>query len=165
MATAVSVDVVAQIVESIFATMLDLEVRAVDEPSLPVGDRLTSSVYLEGEWNGAVSLECSRRQACHFAGQFLAADPPDTVDDDVRDVLGELANMIGGNIKSTMDGAIRLSMPSVIEGSHYEVRVCGAEVQDKVAFRFVGGDFCVTVLGGHGWSGTRSLQNASCMVS
>ena len=42
-------------------------------------------------------FECTRDQACQLAGRFLAMDPPEAVDDDVRDMLGELANMIGGN--------------------------------------------------------------------
>ena len=87
----------AQIVESVFATMMSLEVAECGTPWFPSGDRLTSALHLAGDWNGAVLLECDRRQACRFAGRFLSMDPPDTVDDVVRDVLGELANMIGVN--------------------------------------------------------------------
>ncbi|MGA9669903.1 MAG: chemotaxis protein CheX [Terracidiphilus sp.] len=146
MSMEITPDVVTHIVQSIFTTMLDIEVSTVAAPSLPTGDRLTSSVYLEGEWNGAVSLECNHRQACQFAGKLLAMDPPEEVDDDVRDVLGELANMIGGNIKSLMSTDVRLSLPSVIGGSHYEVRICGSKVRDKVGFSFHGGNFWVTIL-------------------
>jgi chemotaxis protein CheX len=71
----------------------------VRDALVPGADRLTSAVHLAGDWNGAVLLECDRRQACRFAGRFLSMDPSDTVDDVVRDVLGELANMIGGNLK------------------------------------------------------------------
>lgn len=146
----VSPDLIAEIVQSVFATMLDLEVSAVESPCLPVGHRLTSSVYLHGDWNGAISLACSHPHACHFAGKFLACDPPESVDDDVRDVVGELTNMIGGNVKSHIPGTIRLSIPSVIDGSDYEMRVCGAQVENTIGFRFAEGDFCVTIRGGHG---------------
>jgi chemotaxis protein CheX len=74
-------------------------------------------------------------------------DPPECVDDDVRDVLGELANMIGGNMKSGMSIGIRLSMPSVMNGRDYDLRVCGAEVQERLAFKCDSGNFWVTVLG------------------
>jgi len=57
---------------------------------------------MAGDWNGAILLECDRRQACQFAGRFLSLDPSDTVDDVVRDVLGELVNMIGGNMKCVL---------------------------------------------------------------
>lgn len=152
MVTEVSVEIVAQIVESIFVTMMDLEVSASKTLCIPAGDRLTSSVYLEGDWNGAVSIECNRQQACQFAGRLLAMDPPATVDDDVRDALGELANMIGGNLKSSMAANTRLSMPSVIVGGDYELRICGSETRNRLAFQLDEGHFWVTVSAKNGVS-------------
>jgi chemotaxis protein CheX len=107
---------------------------------------LTSSVHLSGVWNGALLFECDRRQACQFAGRFLSMNPPEVVTDDVRDVLGELANMIGGNMKSAMATGLSLSMPSVTDGSDYGLRVCGSEIQDRLAFECADGPFWVTLL-------------------
>ena len=136
----------AQIVESVFATMLGLEAAECGTPWFPGADRLTSAVHLAGDWNGAVLLECDRRQACRFAARFLSIDPSDTVDDVVRDVLGELANMIGGNLKCVLSQGIRLSMPSVMDGSDYSLRVCGVEVRHRLAFQCADGIFWITVL-------------------
>lgn len=140
-------EAVVQIVASVFSTMMNVEVSAV-RGAWPAGEeRFTSSVYLEGDWNGAVLLNCNQEQACAFAGNLLCMDPPEAVDDDVRDVLGELANVIGGNLKSVMGGDVRLSLPSVIEGDHYEVQVCGSKVLHRIGFHFGGDVFWVTVLG------------------
>ncbi len=136
----------AQIVESVFATMLSLEVGECGAPWFPNRDRLTAAVHMAGDWNGAVLLECDRRQACQFAGRFLSTDPPDSVDDVVRDVLGELVNMIGGNMKCVLTRGIQLSMPSVVDGSDYSLRVCGANVRDRLAFQCTEGPFWITVL-------------------
>ena len=136
----------AQIAESVFATMMNLEVGQGGTPWFPGGNRLTSALHLAGDWNGAVLLECDREQACRFAGRFLSMDPPDTPDDVVRDVLGELANMIGGNLKCVLTPGIRLSMPSVVDGSDYSVRVVGAEVRERLAFQCAEGPFWITVL-------------------
>lgn len=146
MPTEVNVEMLAEIVQSVFVTMMDLEVSIGDMQWHPsAGERLTSSVQLTGEWNGAVLLECSRHQACQFAGRILASDPPENVDDDVRDVIGELANMIGGNMKSGMANGIRLSMPTVMDGD-YDLRVCGSTVKDRLAFQCAEGHFWVTIL-------------------
>jgi chemotaxis protein CheX len=150
MASNVSVEMVTKIVESIFTTMMDLDVSVSKAQWLPAGDRLTSSVHLEGDWTGVVALECNREQACRFAGQLLSMNPPSTVDDDVRDALGELANMIGGNLKSTLATHARLSMPSVIDGSSHEFLGCGTDSHDKIAFTFHGGNFWITVLARNG---------------
>jgi chemotaxis protein CheX len=136
----------AQIVESVFATMLGLDVGECGTPWFPNGDRLTAAVHMAGDWNGAVLLECDRRQACQFAGRFLSAETPDTVDDVVRDLLGELINMIGGNMKSVLARGIRLSMPSVVDGSDYCVRICGAKVRERFAFQCAEGPFWITIL-------------------
>jgi chemotaxis protein CheX len=138
---------VAEIVESVFGNMLSLEVSRCGTPWFPGDDRLTSALHLAGDWNGAVLLECDRSQACRFAGRFLSIDPPETVDDVVRDVLGELANIIGGNQKCVLThGVIRLSMPSVVDGTNYSLRVCAAEVRELIPFQCAEGLFWVTVL-------------------
>jgi len=146
MLTEVSMEMLSEIVKSVFITMMDLELIDSDKAWHPGGDRLTSFVQLAGEWNGAVMLECSRKQACHFAGRILAMDPPESVDDDVRDVLGELANMIGGNMKCGMSSGVRLSMPTVLDGSDYDLHVCGSQVQERIAFQCDDSHFWVTVL-------------------
>ena len=141
----------AQIVEAVFGSMMSLQVRECATRWFAAGDRLTSAVHLAGDWNGAVLFECSRSQACRFSGRFLAAAAPaidtaKTVDDDVRDVLGELANMIGGNLKCELTAGNRLSMPSVVDGSDYSLRVCRAQLRERLAFRCDGRPFWVTVI-------------------
>jgi len=146
MLTEVSMEMLSEIVKSVFLTMMDLELSSSETTWHPCGDRLTSFVQLTGDWNGAVLLECSRDQACNFAGRILAMQPPETVDDDVRDVLGELANMIGGNMKCGMTPGVRLSMPTVLDGSDYDLRVCGSQIKERLAFRCEDSHFWVTVL-------------------
>jgi chemotaxis protein CheX len=136
----------AQIAESVLGTMMSLEVGECGTPWFPSADRLTAAIHLAGDWNGAVLLECDRGQACRFAGRFLSTDPAETVDDVVRDVLGELVNMIGGNLKCVLTRGIRLSMPSVVDGSDYSLRVCGAEISERLAFQCAEGPFWITVL-------------------
>lgn len=136
----------AQVVDSIFGTMLSLEAHEGRRAWFAAADRLTATVYLAGDWNGAVLLECSRGQACRFAGRFLSIDPPGAVDDVVRDVLGELVNMIGGNLKCVLNRGIRLSMPSVVDGHSHSMRVCRGEVQERLPFDCAEGPFWVTVM-------------------
>jgi chemotaxis protein CheX len=139
-------NVLAQIVDSVFTTMMGLKVTLCDASWQPSGDRLTSFVQLNGEWNGAVFLDCTRRQACQFAGRILAMAAPDDVDDNVRDVLGELASMIGGNLKCGIATGVSLSMPTVMEGRNYDMRICGSQVQERIALDCADGNFWVTVL-------------------
>ena len=68
------------------------------------------------------------------------------VDDGVRDVLGELANMIGGNVKFALAKGLHLSMPTVTDAGNAGLRICGAELQDRLSFECEDGPFWVTLL-------------------
>jgi CheY-specific phosphatase CheX len=139
-------EMLTRIVEAVFLNMMNLEVSTSGTPWAPSADQLTSAVYFSGIWNGALLFECDRRQACQFTGRFLSMDPPEAVTEDVRGVLCELANMIGGNMKGVMAPGLSLSMPSFTEGSDSGLGVCESEVKDKLAFQCADGPFWVTLL-------------------
>lgn len=136
----------AQVVGYVFQTMLCLEVSESDEPWIPGREQLTATIHLAGDWKGALALECGHHQACVFASRFLSMDPPEVVDDLVRDVAGELCNMIGGNLKCVLAGGLKLSMPSVVDGADHRLRVCRAGVKERLVFECVEGAFSVAVL-------------------
>jgi chemotaxis protein CheX len=54
----------------------------------------------------------------------LAAD--EISPSEISDALGEIANMMGGNVKALLPGPATLSLPSVTEGSDYSITVPGA---------------------------------------
>ncbi len=146
MQSGVNVEMLRQIVGSVFETMVSLNVSPSEGTWRPGPDHLTSFVQITGICGAAVLLECNRWQACLFAGRILAMDPREEVNDDVRDVLGELANMIGGNMKSEMPTGARLSMPTVVDGSHASLHFCGSKVQKSLSFQCTDGDFWIFVL-------------------
>jgi chemotaxis protein CheX len=146
MQTEIELDMLERIVKSVFITMLDLPVSTSEIIHQPSMSRLTSFVQMTGDWNGVVALECSPRQACLFAGRILSMEPPDIVDDGVCDALGELANVIGGNLKCGMSTGVRLSMPTVLDGPDYDVRMDRSKVRERIAFECSEGCFWVTLL-------------------
>jgi len=136
----------ASIVEAVFRTMMDIEVQPVETSWTPAPNPVTAAVYFAGEWRGAVLIECTRQQACYFAHRFMGVDTPAEIDDDVRDTIGELANMLAGNLKSVLPRGVGLSMPSVVEGSDYSLRICGGNAAERVLLRGVVGSFCITLV-------------------
>jgi hypothetical protein len=99
----------ARIVRDVLAEMLSLDVSPTrDLPAAPGADGiLSAAVYFAGPWKGGAILECPAHQAEDFARRLL----PQGIQlnrDDVRDSLGEIVNMIGGNFKAVLpDGAAR----------------------------------------------------------
>ena len=134
------------VVTSVFTTMMGIEVRPSPDPSPGISGMLTAAVYLSGEWEGAACIHVEPGQACAFAGRFLGLPAPEAVCDDVRDVMGELANMIGGNLKCALAPGIRVSVPSVTEGAEYSLRVCGARLVCRSGFHTDAGQCWVSLI-------------------
>jgi hypothetical protein len=90
-----------------------------DEFLLPVpggipDDAVSSWVEVVGPWTGAVVLTCSRSTAEELARCLLAEHAPPVLDEEeIADALGELANVVGGNVKALLPGPSVLGLPEV----------------------------------------------------
>ena len=114
-----TVDDLREIAEQVWAAYLDPEgVRPLllgdaREPASAV----SASVSLTGGWHGHVVVTCSAGAARHAAAAFLAMDEGEVSDEDMTDVMGELANIVGGNVKSMLPAATLVSLPHVVNGA------------------------------------------------
>jgi len=118
----------------VFQTMVGMEVHASEAPWPPGKELITASILLTGSWKGAVLIECALRDAYLFTSRMIDVGAPTELTEDVRDAIGELANMVGGNLKSVLPGGVELSLPSVVWGADYSVAVCHAGAVDRWVF-------------------------------
>jgi len=76
-------------------------------------------IELHGAAAGIVVLGMSRASALRVT-EVLLQESPTTVDELVRDAVGELANIIAGNAKADLEGlSLRLGLPYVLVGKHH----------------------------------------------
>jgi chemotaxis protein CheX len=106
----------AEMVEQVWVSYLDPE--GVN-PLIPTGDEkqpseVHSSVSISGSWTGHVVYASSTAAAKKAAAAFLAMEVGEVSDEDVADVLGELANIVGGNVKAMLPAGALLSLPQVV---------------------------------------------------
>lgn len=86
---------------------------SVAPPPMP-DDAVRASVTIEGPWRGRLQITCPPLTASELSNAVLGQDPGTPVDaEDVIDVLGELANVVGGAVKSLLPGSSALGLPSV----------------------------------------------------
>ena len=85
--------------------------------ALDAADVSVGRVAVRGQWRGWVLLACPARLARTAAAAMFDRPAEALTDDEVADALGELTNMIGGNLKSVLPGPSRLSMPAVTVGA------------------------------------------------
>lgn len=102
---------------SVFETMLRLQTQPSTKAPAPGCDMVTAEIQLTGTARGTVLLRCAANQARDLTGQFLGTDAPTHVDSDVLDVMGELVNMVAGNLKCALLPGARLSIPLVSQGA------------------------------------------------
>ena len=77
-------------------------------------DAVSSWVEVVGPWTGAVVLTCGRATAEELSRCLLAEHAPPVLDaEDVADGLGELANVVGGNVKAVLPGPSVLGLREV----------------------------------------------------
>lgn len=72
----------------------------------------SSWVTVTGPWNGVVVLTCAADGTADLARSVLQMGPgEEPTEEDVDDVLRELANILGGNVKSLLPGPSSLGLP------------------------------------------------------
>ncbi len=120
-------DISDKIVEStteIFSTMVMMDVSVAGPPLTGSGtlrDTITGMIGLAGTHKGVLAIHIPNPVAIAITSSFLGMDV-DEINDDVRDAVGELANMLGGNVKTILSQNgrdIELSLPSTIAGHEY----------------------------------------------
>lgn len=120
------------IVRTIWTTLVELPIDAGDGP-VPEGSTVTSIVNIDGAWHGAVLLQCSMTLASLMTASMVQGEDEPT-SDDVRDVLGELTNVVAGNFKALLPQPCSISLPTVAFGTHYQIGVVGSDVLATVSF-------------------------------
>jgi chemotaxis protein CheX len=77
-------------------------------------DAISSWVTVAGPWNGIVVLTCGRSTAEQLSRELLKEHAPPVIEaEDIEDALGELANVVGGNVKAVLPGPSALGLPEV----------------------------------------------------
>ncbi len=110
---------------------------------------VTGCVSISGEWEGAVTLGCTLAFARDMAAAMFDLSPDDLEMDEVRDAVGEVTNMAGGNIKALLPGPSQLSIPSVADGIETAISVPGGTVINQVGLDCQGHNLVVTVYRGN----------------
>ncbi|SHG28112.1 Chemotaxis phosphatase CheX [Jatrophihabitans endophyticus] len=142
----VDVDSLGSITTDVWTSFVaeDAVVLPLDDVPLHALTDVSSRVVIEGDASGCVVVRCDPSSAAALARRlFRLGDSVEPDDEDVADALGEMANIVGGNVKSLGLGDSRLTLPAV--GASGEVEngdrlVCAADViwEDGRAILFVG---------------------------
>ena len=118
-----------EMVEQVWMSYLDPEgvsplIQTYDENQ---SSEMHSSVSITGSWHGHVVYASSTTAARRAAAAFLAMEMDEVSEEDLSDVLGELANIVGGNVKAMLPSGAHLSLPHVMLAPESSARYPSAE--------------------------------------
>jgi chemotaxis protein CheX len=102
------------IAEEAWSALVGEEEFLVPLPGGLPEDAVSSWVTIAGPWTGATVLTTGRATAEDLARALLKEHAPPVLDaEDIEDALGELANVVGGNVKAVLPGPSALGLPQV----------------------------------------------------
>lgn len=133
---------VSNTIRQVFATMLSMEVEIFLEspPPLPSGLRYVGSVAFAGDITGNINLQVNDTFAHLLTADMLGIEPEEIEgSEEVEDVIGELSNMIGGDLKSRfcdIDLPCELSIPSITSGKDFRIEQVGSFRRELIGFGY-----------------------------
>lgn len=119
----------------VFSTMLMVELEneaVVINQRLPLPSNLSAMIGLGGGIRGVLAVHCPAAVAKAITSTFLGMEVQE-LDEDVKDAIGEIANMVAGNLKVSFAGEgvdIELAIPTSVVGESFNV--CGAARAQRV---------------------------------
>ena len=136
-----------QVVESVWETVLSLRAEPELEPngSALASEFLRCRVEFQGVWHGAIALDCPKPLARMAAGVMFECDSGACTEEDTRDALAELGNVVGGNLKTLLPGPCTLSLPSVTGADSSTPPAAAEQIRARSTYRCEGQTFAVTV--------------------
>ena len=130
-----------------FSTMLSMDLNKVGKVTDPGLNekRLVSAVHYAGEVVGTMSLQVSQEFATLITTSMLGIEESEIEGvEEIKDVLGELANIICGNLKSDFqdnDLACVISTPSITRGSDFKIepgKILNLDPVSNLSLLFIG---------------------------
>jgi len=109
-------------------------------------DAVSGIIGMAGGHKGILAIHAPNQVAMEITSTFLGLEVED-VNEDVKDAIGEMANMLAGSVKSCFNGQgeeIKLSIPTAVCGADYKVE-CATDAEGvMVPFSMpAGGEFAV----------------------
>ena len=110
-----------------FDTMLSMQLTPADaaEDAQLDEDRIVGAVNFAGEVVGTLSFQVSRPYSRMLTASMLGMEPDEEIDEEtIRDVIGELTNIVTGNLKTEfVDAGLSciISTPRITTGSDFKV--------------------------------------------
>lgn len=106
----ISSEELEQLTREVWATMIGLDLADAVMAENPEPG-VTSQIEIHGDEQATLRIDCSMALARQVAARLFDMPPEEIEMDLILDAMGEMANVIGGQVKGRWSGAVKLSLP------------------------------------------------------
>ncbi len=148
------IDIISSVGDSIielFNTMLSLDVELSDREPFKHHDdfRVMGAIDFTGNVKGSIQFQVPELFGRMIAAGVLGEDLEQIQDiETVKDVIGEMTNILGGNLKAAFcDSGLpcNISTPSLTVGIDFQIEILNMDRYEKFAFKLNDHDILVEV--------------------
>lgn len=106
--------------KDMLSTMVGISCEVSDSKFGLPNDAISGTIFFHGECNGQVTLSFPKPTAKKIVAEMLGMDEAEMDDETLRDGVGEMANIVAGNVKAALSGTpyrFLLSLPEIHSGA------------------------------------------------
>lgn len=139
---------IVETTEEIFSTMIFMDVASeapLEQGKQAIGCHVSAMIGLTGDFSAMLGIHCPEAVGLAISGAMLGMEI-DEIDADVKDALGEIANMTAGGIKerfATENIHLELAIPTAISGKSYTIASSTRSNRLIIPFRIEQGQFFI----------------------
>jgi len=132
----------------VFSAMLMMDIAGEDVSANNrelIRSNMTSMIGLGGGVRGMLAVHCPEAVARAITGTLLGMEI-EKLDEDVKDAIGEVANMVAGHLKIAYGACgipVELAIPTSIIGESFRLSGMAGATRHYVAFHLDSGPFWV----------------------
>ena len=124
-----------------FETMLSMEISVSDEapPEQSGENRMVGTLNFAGNIIGIINIQITNNFGYQMAASMLGIEPDEVESiNEVKDLLAEITNIVGGNVKSALNDAgfpCVLSTPAITYGTDFTIKSLNMERYERHVFQ------------------------------
>lgn len=117
---------IVETTEEIFNTMIFMEISSLpplEQDKQAIGCHISAMIGLSGSFTAMLSIHCPEAVGLAISGAMLGMEFEE-VDADVKDTMGEIANMLAGGLKerfASEELMLQLAIPTAITGKSFTI--------------------------------------------
>lgn len=123
------------VIDEVWSSIVGTALEPLDSGEALRGPTMAATVPYYGDWQGAVVVRVDAPLARIVGSRMFMTPEAELTDADVEDAVGEVCNMIGGNLREHLSRDCELGTPTIATGTELQVIVPDSRALARVRYR------------------------------